>query len=419
MDSHPGWHNFLSAINAIIPLSPINLLNFSVLFLFAVFAVPPVFLLQRPEAWITSLLLLALCSFSPLYRLFYGRPFIISMLLVIIFCLSWDKLKGQHKYSYMLIFIALSTLSTWIHGVWYLLFLPIISLLVCKKWRSASILSIAFAIGTIIGALLTGKPITFLHQMLFHAMTALGTHDFQRQLVTEFQPFNGDVLVLVLVAGLLLWRMARGKWTRKTVENPAFVLGVIGWILGFIAARFWTDWGWPAMACWVALEIQAIFDESVAPLSLRRCGVVIVLCVVFFLAVTNDYGGRWSSKTILQWPRTENAEQRPWLPGKDGILYSDSMSVFYNIFFQNPYGSWRYILGFEPGWMPAEDLEIYRRIQLTRGKDESYIPWIEKMTVADRMILVRMEKPKIGELEWHEVAPTIWSGRLISKNIIP
>jgi hypothetical protein len=108
----------------------------------------------------------------------------------------------------------------------------------------------------------------------------------------------------------------------------------------------------------------------------------------------------------------ENPVHRFWLPEDGGILYNDSMFLFYEIFYLNPYGPWRYMLGFEPIWMRADDLEIYRHIQLTRCKNESYAPWVKKMNPEDRMILTRTAKPQIEGLVWHEVTPTVWSGKL-------
>ena len=122
------------------------------------------------------------------------------------------------------------------------------------------LMSGAMSLGVILGAILTGSPLAFLHQMLFHALEAFGKYDFQRQLVSEFQPFSGEVLVFLLVGGLLLWRWARGEWNTTIVDNPIFYLAVIGWIMGFFAGRFWTDWAWPALAFWVALEVQAALE---------------------------------------------------------------------------------------------------------------------------------------------------------------
>lgn len=65
------------------------------------------------------------------------------------------------------------------------------------------------------------------------------------------------------------------------------------------------------------------------------------------------------------------------------------------------------MLGFGPTWMPQEDLTIFRRIQFSPDRAESYDPWIEKMTEKDRMLLLRASKPNMPRLEWHEVVPTV------------
>jgi hypothetical protein len=53
---------------------------------------------------------------------------------------------------------------------------------------------------------------------------------------------------------------------------------------------------------------------------------------------------------------------------------------------------------------------------LTRGNSKSYEPWVDEMTPKDRMILVRNRKPDIKGLEWHEVTPTVWSGKISVKD---
>lgn len=413
MDSHPGWHKILSLFYAITGASPVNLLNFSVISLFLLFMVPPAFLFRRPEAWIAALSALAVFSFGPFYRTLLGRPFIFSMFLILMFCFLWGRVRDKQKpYLELTLFTLFSAFSTWIHGTWYLLSLPLLSLLAAREWRVFALIGVSTISGVIIGALITGQPVEFLHQMLFHALEAFGQHDFTRQLVTEFRPFSGENMTLVVVAGLLMWRQARGDWNIRCIDNPVFMLAIIGWIMGFVAVRFWTDWGFPALVFWVAQEFHQIFEKYLPELSMKRLAFTAVLCLVLFLSMTSDWGSRWSSKAMAEWPKMENAEHPLWLPEEGGIVYSDSMIVFYNIFYNNPHGPWRYILGFEPTWMPQEDLETFRHIQLTRGKSESYSPWVKKMTGKDRMILVRTAKPAIDGLEWHETTPTVWAGRI-------
>jgi hypothetical protein len=410
MDSHPGWHFFLKQVSRLTGPDSSLLLNFSVLFLFLLFVIPPVFLFKRSEAWTLSLLIFTL--FGGVYRLFLGRPFIFSMFMVLMFCFLWTKIRDKKAPIVELaVFAVVSALSTWIHGAWYLFALPICALGLARQWRVAALMTAAVVAGILIGATFTGSPLTFLHQMIYHALQAMRHIDFQRELVSEFQPFDGAPFAVIVVAAMLIWRAARGQWNRDCVDNPVFMLGVIGWILGFVAARFWSDWGWPAIAFWTAVEIEGVMTRRLGEFEPRRLVVALAICLSLFLGLSNDRGSRWTGMLGVQWPNMTIAEQKEWLPEPGGILYNDSMDAFYHIFYNNPHGEWKYVLGFEPVWMPDDDLKTYRHIQLGNGKPESYAPWIEKMTEKDRLLLLRMEKPKIEGLEWHEVTPTVWIGR--------
>ena len=415
MDSHPGWHIILSAFQTLTKCDKTVLLNFSVMLLFLVFTVPPIFYFRRGEAWIASLALSTVFFFGSIYRLFYGRPYITSMALVLLFCFLWDKVKDKDKPWVELIALsAITALATWIHGAWYLLTLPLVALLLARQWRVFGLMSGATSLGVLCGAMLMGSPLVFLHQMIFHALDAFGKNDFTRQLVGEFQPFTGEALVFFVIGGFLLWRQTRGEWNDRVLDNPVFYLIVICWIMGFFASRFWTDWAWPALAFWMALEIQAALEQYMDNFSWKRLILAAMFCLVLLLAVTNDHGSRWSG-AVAEWPNIENKAHRPWLPDDGGIVYNDNMFLFYQVFYNNPQAPWRYALGFEPIWMTADNLKIFRDIQLKRGKDESYLPWVQKMTLKDRMILIRSIEPQIQGLEWHEITPTVWSGKLKQK----
>lgn len=423
MDSHPGWHAVLSGVQSLTSGDKKLLLNFSVIFLFWAFTLPPVLYFRRGEAWIASLALSSILFLGPVLRLFYGRPFIVSMLMVVLFCFLWDKIRDKKMpWVELVVLASVTALATWIHGTWYLFALPLLALVVARQWRTLLLMTEAMSLGVILGAIFTGRPLAFLHQMFFHALEAFGKYDFQRQLVGEFQPFSGEVTVFFLVGGLLIWRWTRDEWEIRTVDNPVFYLALIGWVMGFFAARFWSDWAWPALAFWVALEVQAALEFYMDRYSLKRLAIAGLFCLVLLLAVTNDRGSRWSGMPS-EWPNMENTAHQPWLPNEGGILYNDDMSLFYQVFYLNPHGKWRYTLGFEPVWMTTDNLKIYRNIQISRGKNKSYVPWVDKMTEKDRMILIRNTKPQIEGVEWHEVTPTIWSGKLMSgktvKNIQP
>ncbi len=95
--------------------------------------------------------------------------------------------------------------------------------------------------------------------------------------------------------------------------------------------------------------------------------------------------------------------------------------MFFQTFFKNPKGDWRYMLGFEPTWMPKEDFEIYQKIMWNYGDARGYAPWVEKMRPADRLVIRggRGSPPNIPQLEWNYGVSGIWIGRLPRTNAPP
>ena len=71
-------------------------------------------------------------------------------------------------------------------------------------------------------------------------------------LVVEFQPVLVNVNTIVMVAGMIIWRSLRGKWDKKVIDNPVFILAAMCLILAFISRRIFIDWGLPALAVWMA-----------------------------------------------------------------------------------------------------------------------------------------------------------------------
>jgi hypothetical protein len=94
------------------------------------------------------------------------------------------------------------------------------------------------------------------------------------------------------------------------------------------------------------------------------------------------------------------------------------MTIFYQTFFKNPKGGWRYMTGFEPTLMPAEDFETYHKIHWNFGDAKAYDPWVEKMRPEDRLVLRGngSERPNIPQLEWNYGVSGIWIGRLPRTN---
>jgi hypothetical protein len=415
MDSHPGWHAILTGAHEVFGLDQDGLAAFSVVLLFSLFCLIPIFFLDIPEAWLAALLAVMVITPHLILRIFLGRPFIVSMSTILVLCFLWPRLKERKPpYGVMGALAALIALSTWIHASWYLFALPVACFFLAREYRAGARLALAAAVGVIAGALLTGHPALFLKQTLVHAMLAFGNVQAQRLLVGEFQSFGGEGLFALFVLGILAWRSARGKWDRHVVDNPVFIMAVTGWALGFVAARFWTDWGMPAAIFWVMTEFSGIFSETMKPRSWRRVIFALAISGALFLSITVDANSRWTYNLTAEYLSEENPKQRGWLPEPGGIIYSADMNVFYQTFFKNPKAPWRYILGFEPAMMPPEDLAILRKIHWNYETSEAYKPWIEKMRPSDRLVVRggANAKPNIPELDWFYAATNTWVGRL-------
>ena len=241
-----------------------------------------------------------------------------------------------------------------------------------------------------------------------------GDQLLQRMLVLEFQPFDGAYPVVALVALVLIWRLVRRTWSAKTVNNPIFILAVLGWVLGFKVARFWLDWGWPAALVWMTREFQEVLENWQARDSVQRLAVATFAVVAFFLGSTSDLESRWTRNLSIEYLTPDKPALAGWLPGDNGIIYSDDVRVFYRTFFKNPKAGWRYMPGYEVSFMPPEDLRTFRRIQRDYDNMRSFDPWVRKMRPEDRLILYRRKPPGdfFPQLEWLWATSDLWIGRL-------
>ncbi len=416
MDSHVGWHKLLEFIYQMTGGSVDNLVVFSIVFFFVLFCIIPLFFLKRPEAWLMSLLIIWVAHYPDLFRLFLGRPYIFTMAVLVFLGFAWPRFKTKPvPWTSVLILTVLIALATWIHCLWYMFALPVLCFFIAREWRAGFVVSLCTIAGVVIGMLMTGHPIQFFLQTVGHFFHSLGDHTFTRQLVSEFQPFTGDQMIIIAVLGMLGWRTFRNGWNLKAIDNPVFILAAVSWVLGFLVLRVWVDWGIPAVCVWIALEFEEYLKSSMDVSSWKRAGFTLAIACILFISVTGDYGSRWTQSMSVQYLSADNPEHKKWLPEKGGIIYSDDMTVFYQTFYANPHADWRYILGFEPTMMPPGDLAIYRKIQWNYGAAEAYGPWVKKMRPEDRLILRRHSMPDIKELEWNFTVSGTWVGRLPKK----
>ncbi len=414
LDQHLGWHTLLQLTYKTFFLDNDSLVIFSVVSLCIIFSLTFFFGFRRSESVILAMLLCVVTHPGILYRQMLGRPYIFSMSVLILILLLWSN-KNRIRWTRCAVTILALAAAVWIHGAcWYLFLLPVAAFFLSGYIVQGLALFGCWAAGCLGGALLTGHPITFLREQLIHMSLAFSGQPLTRMLVTEFQPADGSFgLVLAIACLILAQKLLHGKWDPESFKNPIFYLGLLGWILGFKVVRFWLDWGYPAFLVWMTMQIQILLVWNLGYESLKRLSITAFGCLALFLASTGDTHGRWTDNLSVVFIDAGDKKIADWLPGKGGIIYAADMGIFYNTFYKNPHAPWKYILGFEPGLMPEEDLKVYRTVQW-RYLDAAYDPWVKKMRPEDRLFIrgVSGVVPSIPSLEWSYVVHGTWVGRL-------
>ncbi|MGB7748268.1 MAG: hypothetical protein WBN75_13385 [Verrucomicrobiia bacterium] len=420
IDHNYGWHFLLRQIYLRSKCDPPNeardaenLVVFSVVALFVLVGWSALPWLKRPEAWLIALTAAVLASDVPL-RFLIGRPFILTIAGLLTILFAWQaRGASPPKWWTAAWMTGIIAICTFMHGVWYLWALPVAAFFLAGQFRWGWMLIVGWVAGTFLGASLTGHPFESPYQAVVMASRAFGMHTTQRTLVTEFQPSSGEVLALIIMGGLLILRQLAGLKARPLTTNPAFWLAALTWVLSFKAWRFTEDWGWPALMVLITGDLQLLLQARFPADSFKRLALAGGLAGMTFLAITNDGGSRWTSNLTQQYLTQDNPDLNGWLPEKGGILYSSDMTVFYQTFFKNPNADWRYILGYEPGFMSDEDFSVYHNIMWNFGDAKAYEPWVDKMRPQDRLVMRggRGSPPNIPQLEWEYGVSGIWIGR--------
>ena len=415
IDHNPGWHWILAALHHLAHWDARTLVAFSVVSMFLVFASAPLPWLKRPEAWLASLAIVMLVC--PYYadRVFLGRPLLITVGVSLALLSLWthpdEKEISRIK---LAVTASLIAIATCVHGTWYLLVLLPLAFFLARLWRKGLLLTLCWAIGSFAGALLTGEPLAFLKQSILIPFLALGQHAPPTFYVTEFQPYSGSYPALIPVVVVLVWRWLTRRPLQCLLRDPVLWLAFLGCLLGFYVVRFWLDWGIPALALWLARQIQEALEAHLEGKSYGRLPIGCLAALVLLLGPTSDHNARWSRYGHFECLDANQPDQAAWLPAPGGILYNLDLSVFYQTFFKNPHGEWRYVLGFEPTFMRPEDLAVHLELCRTLNAIHSCAPWVKRMTPADRLVLLAgpRTRPAIPELEWHYTVSNTWVGRL-------
>jgi len=248
-----------------------------------------------------------------------------------------------------------------------------------------------------------------------HARLTVALDAQTETLSQELRPQSGSPDLLLALFALLAWRALQGRFSRADLDTPVFWLVGLGWVLGWVSLRFWSDWGVPAVLVFMALQFQDLLAERFPERDLTRLVPAAAACAVCVVALSANVDGRWQP-AHRKYLALFNPAARAVLPDPGGILYSDDMALFFQGIYRLPQAPWRYMVGFEPALMPPEDLALYRAMTDRRNRvPEMYEVWVRRMHPEDRMILETAglkDPPPIVGLEWHFIPPTYWSGRL-------
>jgi hypothetical protein len=416
IDHNVGWHLFLRQIFLWSDCTIETLVVFSVVFLFVVAGWSALPWLKRPEVWLIALIATGLAS-PLLSRLLMGRPFLLTIAGLLTVLFLWQTCgPSPPKWRTVCGMAGMIAICIFVHGVWYLWALPVAAFFLAGQYRWGAMLTVACAMGSFLGASLTGHPFEALYQAVEMAWRAFALHITERTLVIEFQPADADLLPVIIMGGLLILRQLAKLNARPLTVDPVFWLAALSWVLGFKARRFMDDWGWPALMVWIAGDMQLLLLTRFAADSFKRLALTGGLALIVFMVFTSDIDSRWTQNLTWTYLTPDNKNLTGWLPEKGGIFYTADMTLFYQTFFKNPNADWRYILGYEPALMRDEDFAVYHKILWNSGDPEAYLPWVNQMRPADRLVIRGGNPPDIPRLEWYYVPQRIWIGRLPDTN---
>jgi len=420
LSTHPGW-DFILRFAHEHGMEKEQLVNFAIIALAFVAFLPGIVFLRRPELLLLMLLVVVVLDFGSYERFFFGRPFLVDVAYLSSCWYLWDAFEQNcTRKRLIVLLIVLTALRVWIRSTLPMLLVPLLvvytSACFTRRWKPALVFTRCVAVGAVLGALLTGGPLEFVWYNLQHFQRTLFRHEGNPVVVTELQPLSLNVGMLVLLAGYLSVRLLWGRRT-KGLAHPAFLMLLAGWGLSFWIARFWYEYGLPALCVWGALDMQADLDRRVHRESLLRLVSTVLCSVTLIMAAVIPHKASWQQNPVARDVGVQRlyAEDPTWFPQEGGLLYSASMQVFFTFYYMFPSTSWRYVTGMEAGFMRQEDLVVYEEIY-ARKRPESYLPWIQRMRSADRFVLVLPATAPVATgfpmLEWRFVPPRYWFGRL-------
>ncbi|MEK7752199.1 MAG: hypothetical protein AAB654_09810 [Acidobacteriota bacterium] len=411
-DGHPGWHRFLRFVHQHTNWSPDRLVYFSVALAFFTFTVGGLLAFGNPPAWFMACALMSIVEPAVFARLSLGRPFFFSMAALVVMLCLWTRPRPVRWWLEAALGVAVFTPAIVMYSsAWYLWAIPLLPLMVCRRWRSLLLATAALAIAIATATLVNGWYNTLFVPLMGLKVSLLQSSTVTTNLVSELQPSGGPYLSLVVVMLFLTAKCVRGAKLRAEIFQVDFCLILLTWTMGLFVGRFWSEWGLPAMTVWMSRQILDSMQLKLSGLSRRgdTIGLMGLAAGVLYLGLTADIGGRYTQalrNPLLIAPFEDFAFE---LPAEGGVLYSPNMQLFYAVYHRLPYVKFRFSTAFEPGIMPPEDLKVLRDHQ-AYGLLRDYKPWFEKMTSKDRIVLNSPMMPEWPEMEFKPFYGS-WIGR--------
>ena len=410
-DQSPGWHAILRMVHAWTGCDPDGLVIFSITALLLLFFASGLPFVRRWESWAMALGLLFLADPALIKRFTLGRPFILTSVVMLI--LLGDS-RGRNTLPWRsarhLLWLLAAALATWIHGSWYLMAIAPGSLCLAGRFREGIRMSAILATGVLLGGTLTGHPWTFLYGEVAHLRSSLGSLPTSA-LVMELTPGRQPLLPLGLALLAALPALLKRKYA-PSLKDPVLLAILATWLAGYFHVwRFYLDFCFPALALWTAWRLEEAMD-LLPPSRLRVWAAPLAAAGLLMVSTLPNRGGRWAVNGAAGALDAGIPRQSALLPDPGGIAYSSSMTFFYQTYFTNPEGPWRYVLGYEPGMMKPEDRTVFLALRSGQDRGTALAPWIAKLTPRDRVILDGRTLPAVPSLQWSKAGAGRWSGRL-------
>lgn len=409
IDVQWGWERLLKLFQHATNADVLTLIQLSVIGLFLTYIVTGSMFFRRPEAWLGAFCLASIVS-SEYDRFMFGRPFVITLtaLTVILLTYANNRDSSPKLKHYAILTLAIGT-ATLLHGLWPFWIIPVAAFALARQWEWFKAIAVAWMLGTIGAACITGQPIDFIVQPIQMSWTAFHAYHYTLAKETELQPFTHLIGYPLSLIALILLNRCYFKTKDTIVNNPILWVCILCWCGGYAAYRFWVDWGLPAWIVLIALELQVTLEQP----EFKRLPALLsagLLSGLFFVSYTSDLEMRWSRNSSVPYPKIQTELSNGWEPGAGGIIYSADMMFFYYTIQKFPNANWKYITGYEPALMPKDDFHTYEEIVMNKHLITTYLPWIQKMRPIDRLVIMSHTKPELSQLEWKE-CPGYWIGR--------